>query len=76
MKIYPEFNHIVFECDSCHERLEISAQKSKRGFMLKLNKFARVHDNTCKWNHQRKEDILASKVTTDEITGRLLKVIS
>jgi hypothetical protein len=76
MKIYSENGSIVFECDWCHERLEIPPQKSKRGFMLKLNPFTRVHDQDCKWKYQRQEKIDNAKSVANEIIGRFVKVNS
>lgn len=71
MKIYGENTNIIFECDYCHERLELPQQKSKTGFMRKLNPFVRTHDHTCKWNHERKVKVDDAKEKADEIIRKL-----
>lgn len=67
MKIYGENTNIIFECDYCHELLELPPQKTKRGFMRKLNSFARDHDCICRAQSERKIKIANAQEKTDEI---------
>ena len=71
MRIYVKSECIVFECNYCGLKQGIAPAKSKRAFMITLNRFARQHDNSCKWIHQRNDSIALSATVTDEIIKKL-----